>query len=482
MKKIIITIFIAIITFMITTSAYATSFYSNRLEGIKWHKYNGTIEEFKTANSFYEKDTNRLSYCIEPFTFLLEEATDYTEYTSYDSSFGYTKEQMDRINDLAYFGYGYGNHTEEKWISITQMLIWKTVDKTSIFEWIDGLKSRNHIDPYDAEIAELEALIENKNKKPSFVSGNSIEIGDHIELNDSNNVLSNYRIKETKGVNVNINGNKLTIDRIQGSDSGEITLIKDGSETSGSYFYSPTSQNLLIRGGSSSVEAKVNITVKKGSITVKKVDKDLNTYNSQGEANINGSVFELFDNEDNKIGEVTINNEGVGVFEDLYLGHYKLKEKTSGIGYRLDDNTYDIELTDEQTDFEITIKNKVIESILKIKKLYGSKNDLDNNSMNPESGISFEIYNNNNELVTTLTTDEFGTCEVLLPYGTYKIVQKNTTANYQMVEDRTITIDENSEEIIEIELYDVEIEVPNAYTFSLIEDIFKKCKVSLENL
>ena len=262
MKKIIITIFIAIITFMITTSAYATSFYSNRLEGIKWHKYNGTIEEFKTANSFYETDTNRLSYCIEPFTFLLEEATDYTEYTSYDSSFGYTKEQMDRINDLAYFGYGYGNHTEEKWISITQMLIWKTVDKTSIFEWIDGLKSRNHIDPYDAEIAELEALIENKNKKPSFVSGNSIEIGDHIELNDSNNVLSNYRIKETKGVNVNINGNKLTIDRIQGSDSGEITLIKDGSETSGSYFYSPTSQNLLIRGGSSSVEAKVNITVK----------------------------------------------------------------------------------------------------------------------------------------------------------------------------------------------------------------------------
>lgn len=478
MKKKIILLFLAITTFMIATSVHAASFSSYRIENIRTHKNNGVIEEFKVAYGFTENGTNNRAYCIEPFIFLDEEEI-YSESDPYTTNYGYTREQMDRINDLAYFGYGYGNHTDEKWISITQMLIWKTVDKTSTFEWIDNFSDRNPINPYQNEINEIERLISDKNKKPSFANGNAVVVYNHSELNDTNNVLSKYRIKETKGVSVSINGNKLVIDRITGTDEGEITLIKDGSSAPGKFFYSNTSQNILIRGGSSSVEVKVKIKVQKGNITIKKVDEELNANESQGESNLNGAVFELYDYSDNKLGETTLNEDGIGSFNDLYMGKYKVREKTPGKGYKLDENIYDIELGNEHTDYELVVANKVIKSKLKILKLYGSKKDLDNNTMSKEQGVSFEIYDSSDELVDTITTDEEGLCEITLPYGTYKIVQKNTTENYEKVEDRIITIDENSEEIIELTLNDVEVEVPNAWIVSINEELFKICRTSL---
>ena len=102
--------------------------------------------------------------------------------------------------------------------------------------------------------------------------------------------------------------------------------------------------------------------------------------------------------------------------------------------------------------------------------------------MKKEVGISFDIYDKDNNLVDTITTDENGYCEIVLPYGTYKISQKNTTANYQMVDDKEITIDENSEPEILIELNDVEIEVPNAYIeTTFYSDLYSLCQNLVKN-
>ena len=63
-----------------------------------------------------------------------------------------------------------------------------------------------------------------------------------------------------------------------------------------------------------------------------------------------------------------------------------------------------------------------------------------------------------------------------------QISQKNTTANYQMVDDKEITIDENSEPEILIELNDVEIEVPNAYIeTTFYSDLYSLCQNLVKN-
>ena len=454
---IILTIFICLIIPKVNASTFSTT----KIKSISFVKKSSTVTDHKHPDLFVENETGQTAYCIEPFV-VIDQSKEYTEYSLYDEKSGYTKEQMDRINDLAYFGYGYGNHTDMKWVSITQMLIWRTTNKDDSFEWLDNLTDRNIINPYTDEIAELENLILNKNKKPSFAKDSSITMYNHLELIDSNNVLDNFVINETKGVNVRKDNNKLIIDRIDGSDNGEIHLVKKGSEQKGKFFYNETSQNLLVRGGATDVVVDLKIKIEKGSIKIKKVDEDLNINESQGEGKLNNAKFGLYDINNNLIKEVLLDDKGEVEIKDLYLGHYLIKEITPGDGYRINDNIYDIELTEENNNFEIVIPNKIIESKIKIIKLYGSKKDFDNGTMKKEEGINFEIYDNEEKLVGTLTTDEFGTCEIVLPYGKYKLVQKNTTENYQMIEDKEIIIDGNSEQEIEIELYDIEIEVPNA--------------------
>ena len=83
--------------------------------------------------------------------------------------------------------------------------------------------------------------------------------------------------------------------------------------------------------------------------------------------------------------------------------------------------------------------------------------------MKVESGITFEFYDSNDDLVYTGITDEFGILEVVLPYGRYTIKQVTTTANYDKVDDITIIVDEKSNVSITLPLYDIEIDVPDAY-------------------
>ena len=106
---------------------------------------------------------------------------------------------------------------------------------------------------------------------------------------------------------------------------------------------------------------------------------------------------------------------------------------------------------------EVDFYNKVIEKKITIVKKYGEENN-----MNPEKNIDFDIYDIDNNLIKTISTDENGEVTTTLPYGKYKIVQKNTTEGYQKNEPFIIIVDKNDEETIELK--DYRIPVPNTYT------------------
>ncbi len=472
MRKIIYLILVALSLLAFNKTVYGVTFYSEVYEDIAISKDNGKITTFTYASRFYQTGTNLLSYCIEPFVTLTNNGT-YIEYDTNNSNLNLTNEKLDRINKLAYYGYGYGNHTGKKWITVTQMMIWRTVSPSSKFNWLDNLSSRRIIHPYDAEINELERLVSNHGKKPSFENG-EYTIKDKLELTDNNGVLNEYKVKSTTLVSASIDNNTLKIEADNVNGEGEVVLVKEGNVGYISkYYYNSSSQNIMLRGDYDPIEVKLKLNVVKGTITINKVDEDLGTNVSQGEGDINGAVFELYDENKELVRTIELDETGKAVISNLNLGTYILIEKEPGNGYVKDYKEYLIELNEDNREVSLIITNKVIESKLVIKKLYGSKKDLQNKKMKPEKGITFEIYNQNNELVTSGETDSYGTLEVMLPYGTYRIVQKNTTENYQMVEDRIVTIGSDSDVVINIELNDVEIEVPNAG----IDGVIDICRV-----
>ena len=94
--------------------------------------------------------------------------------------------------------------------------------------------------------------------------------------------------------------------------------------------------------------------------------------------------------------------------------------------------------------------------------------------MQTEENITFKIYDKNNNLVSTITTDKLGLAKVTLPYGHYKIVQANTTEGYTMIKPFTIFINDiNKDYYYTINDYKIpekppeetiSIEVPNTST------------------
>ncbi len=475
MKKIIYILLLASFFLLIDKKVEAVSFNSEAYEDIAISKDNGTRITFTYANRFYQQGTNLIAYCIEPFELLSNDGT-YTEYSSYSSNIKLTKAQKERIDKLAYYGYGYTGHKDKKWVSITQMLIWRTSNPNHKFNWLDNLSNRNVITPYEKEIKELETLLKNHGIKPKF--DNNLVIKDRLELEDQNNVLSDYKIKSTKLVDAKIEDGKLIIEAKDLKGEGEVVLEKGGNLGYVSkYYVNSSSQNVMTRGDYEPVEMKLAVTVIKGSLTIKKIDKDLSINKSQGEAVLNDAVFELLNENKEPIQEITLDSEGTAKIDNLDLGKYYLIEKAPGLGYVRDTEEHEINITEDNLDVDLTLENKVAQTKIIIKKLYGSKNDMKNGKMKPESNVTFEIYNSNNELLHEITTDIYGTAEVILPYGFYTLKQKNTTKNYSIVEDQAIKVGTEDGVTYTITLNDIEIEVPNAgVEESLTEMVGRECR------
>ena len=174
-----------------------------------------------------------------------------------------------------------------------------------------------------------------------------------------------------------------------------------------------------------------------------------------------------------EIKTLTIKNNQA-LIKNLQLGKYYLKEDKPGTGYTINNQTYEINLTKESHKINQTVKNKIIEKKIIIKKKYGEENTLMN-----EANIQFDIFNSKDEYLMTITTNEEGIAEVTLPYGEYTFIQKNSSEGYEKVEPLKIKVDNSEEEIIELK--DLKIPVPNTHTDSnqsiLINILILLCEI-----
>lgn len=431
MKKIIffITLFLIAIT---STYADEVTLIRDRIDDTYTYYYDKNLERdrFLYANKYTFGDT--IAYCLELGKLI--EGNIYTYTTSFDE-LSFDKDLLDYVKLIAYYGYDYPGHNTDNYYMAAQELMWNKLDNTDI-KWVLNMVPNNYIN-VEKEKNRIMSLINTHYDKPSF-DGMEIEytLGEMLELADSNNILDRY---VTTSENVVIEGNKLILTK----DFNEQEIILKHPNHTGRQFLlytSGVSQKMISTGGIDDVTSTIRVKIVGGSLEINKLDKELETNIAQGEATLEGAVYELYDEEGNVVDTITTGTKDI--IENLSLGRYTLKEVTPSKGYLLDKNTYEIDINSDNLNVKLDVYEEVIKRKVEIFKVLASNTT---GELTPEPNISFEIYDKDNTLINTITTDKEGFASIILPYGVYTFKQITTTDNYYKVEDFNITISEYDE-------------------------------------
>lgn len=462
MKKLFIFLITIVgINLISITNVSAKDFYEGSyIDGIYMTKEKNGTRYYQKARFFNRASDNKFSYCIEPFAMFNENGS----YTSTLNPYNLSSYQKQRIEQIAYFGYQYSGHEDLKWYAITQLMIWKEADPSGNIYFTNTLDGER-VEKFTAEINEINSLIDNYNKLPSIASMQSIYtvVGKEVVLSDTNNVLNNYKSNSNNAV---IKNNKL-IFKSDDEKNMSVSLNRNTNKYGSIpiYFHSDSSQDMILVGDLSK-SFNINFNVLKTNLKINKIDKDNKSNIPRGEAKLEGAIYQLYDKDMNELDKLTIDIDLTASLENLDFGKYYLKEIKPGIGYTLDDKIYEFEISKDNTNIELTLENKVIEKEITIHKSY-----TDGIICNSEANISFNIFDHNKKLFTTITTDQNGIAKTTLPFGRYIFKQLNTTEGYNYTDDFIIDVSDNEE--VKKELYDYKIKVPNTskdinYTLYLI--------------
>ncbi|MEK4855800.1 SpaA isopeptide-forming pilin-related protein [Bacillus sp. CH_70] len=163
-----------------------------------------------------------------------------------------------------------------------------------------------------------------------------------------------------------------------------------------------------------------NEQLDKGSVEITKVDKD-------SQKVLEGVVFEVQDDKGKVVTEVTIDKDGKANVSDLSVGKYKLVETKSLPGYK--------KLT-EPISFEIK-KGMTKVLSLKVENELLDKGSVEITKVDKESGavlagVTFEVQDEKDKVVTKVTTDKEGKANVSdLSVGKYKLVEVESLPGYK---------------------------------------------------
>ncbi len=460
MKKLIIFLITTISIILPTTvNAETAQFYENEyLSGIYISRTtgNGTVY-YQTARMYRQKETGNYAYCYEPFSFFEESG----QYKNVVQPSNLTEEQKERIALIIHFGYKYKNQDNVKWYAISQVMIWQTAYPSGDYYFTDTLNG-NRINIYQSEIEKIEKAIKDYKTTPSFSNKTyNIVKGESLELTDSNNILNKYTVSNK---NATIKDNKLILNNLSAGEHEIEIKREDIAHNSKVTFYeSKTSQGLVTLGNVEPKTVKIKVIVKETKVNINKLDNDTKTNQNSGEASLSGAKYQIMDKDRKELQIVEIDENQKATIENLPYGKYYIREIEAGIGYTLDNNIYEFEITSNNPEINLTMYNQVIKGKVTINKTYL----LDDNLLKEEN-IEFNIYDKDSNLIATKKTNKEGTIEIYLPYGKYTIKQINTTEGYDIVEPFSIIIDSTND--LTYNLVNQKIQVPNtkSQSFPLI--------------
>lgn len=444
MKKTLMVLIVLLSLFIVPNfevNALTDSFYVGEyLSGEYIVKLKNQTGKYEQMQVFRRKNDNRIAYCLELWEGINENKT----LTGYDNEqYNYANidySDWERVMLISYYGYGYQNHTGQKWIAITQFMIWKTLSPDSTLYFTDTLNGKK-VSKYEQEMEEINNLIRSHATLPSF--NNQIfttKYKEDYQVIDTNNVLDKYDITSYNTNKVSKTNNTLTTST---TTIGENTVILANFSkiysNNPTVYVDPNGQDLLIPGNYNPIYSIVKFNLPEGNITVTKLDRDTNTKIPQGSASLSNSKFILMDKDNTLISTQTITNNNELTFDHLGYGTYYLKEVESGEGYLLNDEIIEIEVNNNYV--YVNFYNQVIKEKIIIKKYI--RNTM-TNEIAVEEGALFSVYDSSNKKITTFKTNYDGKYELTLPYGLYTIKQNSGKSNYLLTDDFTVNITSNN--------------------------------------
>ena len=448
MKKVIRKIFLlllALVGIFTQTNSVSAATLDMRYQGNVYYVH---VEDNGAHYSSYQLAMyyvdGKLAYCVEPGVMIYS-----TTYAIGDWNVtSLTPAQRLRIEQIGYYGYEYPGHQNVRYYMAAQELIWKTVTPLSA-SWTTEARGGGSIINIDAEKNEIERLIARSNVRPSFNNQTvNAVIGDEVILTDTNNILSDYSVYDGGNQDVSINGNQLKIKVNNTGDSQIKLIIRNYDKDVNLVYYNTNSQKLAHTRLSDPVTSVLRLHSTAGNVTINKQDKDTKKSEPQGEATLEGAIYDVYNSNDEIVTTITTNSEGKITSSNLpSLGHYYLKERTPSEGYTLDETKYEFDMTMDNLYPVIKVYEKVIEREFDFTKVYANNKT---GIMKPEVGIKFGFYNNKNELVKEIKTNDDGFLKIVLPYGTYTVKQLTTTKNHEYIDDFTIEVKEVGEPIVKV--------------------------------
>lgn len=453
--------------FMVSSKAYALeNFYEGEyIDGIytKSVYVKNSSSKYQKARFFRRSSDNKAAYCVEPLT-------DFNSSSSYESSINpinISSDTWKKMSLIAYYGYGYKNHTDSKWYAITQLLIWREADINTSFYFTNGLNGPK-INQFEDEINEIYSLINTHQKIPSFANQTiNVKKGTNY-IYDTNYSIENFISNDA---NISVIDNKIDISNLEeGNYTFNFERNIDNLEEPVLFYYSPTSQNIMTSGNIEKDLFSVNVNVYDTEININKIDADTKTSKASGSAKLCDAIFELYDNNDNLIKEITLDKNCNAIVKGIDLGEYYIKEKTPGEGYLKSEDVIKVVLDLNNTKQTYQISNKVINKEIELYKEYGTSDEL-----YPEKDVIFDIYSDD-KYIDTIVTNNNGNAFITLPYGKYKFTQVSGKDGYSNVDDFEVVVD-NSEKV-KVNLVDYKIKVPdtrseaNTFPLSIVLGIY----------
>lgn len=417
-------------------------------EGLNLMDYNSWIIKSSVDNRVY--------YCIEPETKLDGSSKGSHSMITGDKNIinnsKLTTSKFEKIKLIAYYGYGYKDnnvdHTAKKWYGITQVMIWRIMRPDLTWTFKSSRNASPNKSLYSKEVAEINKLVKEHLAKPSFASKKyKIKLGESIDINDTNKVLSNYNlVSSLKNIKVTRNGNKLKITAIKiGSDK---LTYKKSSRTTESFalFASSNYQDIISVGNPSIPSFSFDVEVTGGTVRLNKIDSLNNSFKAQGDAKLAGAIYEVFDLNGKSVGKITINDKGFG---ELFLdyGSYKIKEVKAPVGYKKNDKVYDVVIDKDHLNVDIDVSDEVINGKIIIKKKKGGTGE----ELVSESNACFEIKDSSSNFVSKMCTNTDGVAFATLPYGKYSISQISGADGYNFVKDFNVNVALEKEYVYELE-------------------------------
>ena len=427
------TIIIILSTLLCITNTNASA--KIEKQNIYYARYGGGKPYLSDKVEYFEIDGNT-AYCIEPGMPI--STTDYIEM----NELPYSNDIIEKIKLIGYYGYNYENHKTNNYRLATQALIWNLIGGQKVDFYTKQYGYGDYID-ISKEKEEIQNLINKHYLKPTI---NDIEefYNNEIIIKDANEVLDNYEIEYQGKNNVQIKNNTLIIKILK---QDKLILKRKKYDNKTSVFYEGNnikSQMIAVLTLDEIDKIEINLSPIFGELKINKKSNKESIYT------LKDAIYGIYDLENNLIKEIKTDEKG-NAQAKLTKGKYYLKELKAPLGYHLDETKHYFEIDKENLIKELILEEEVIESKIKLKKMYGNSSK----ELYDEPNITFLVYQNN-ELINKITTNEIGEATIILPYGKYTIKQENTKEGYLKVNDFEITVDGKNKEL-KYELVDEEI-------------------------